>query len=434
MSDLTLAPPAVEAAASELFRGCDRFEVFARAGTIVSVRRDSSGWWEQRVSREIGVACRAVARGGVGFAAAAGSSARTGREAARAALEGLAPGEDPLPPAEVLGVSEVPQVQAVAELASLDDFARTLVARVVARSASVSVLDVRAMGASSETIMLRSERFVATSRGAGVVVELLAAGPEGPARLLHFSARALEELDPEICAERAVETVLLTAAGTRPPCGFVDVVAGPAVAAELVAALARHMVTCRLEGWHHLSRAHVAPEWLLLDARAGEAGLMPQPFDGEGLPSRDVTLLADGHQHDVPLAWAASKALGAPSGGAARLSYRTLPVSAAANLVVHAQVPLPLPELLSRLGDGLYLVLPASPVRCSERHGRFAVSCGAVLVAGGKPVSGCPLVEVRGSFRRLLSALEACGGDTERFALTLAVTTPSLLLRRLEVN
>jgi hypothetical protein len=42
-------------------------------------------------------------------------------------------------------------------------------------------------------------------------------------------------------------------------------------------------------------------------------------------------------------------------------------------------------------------------------------------------------VTLRGSLRRLLGALAAAGGDSESFSLACAVTTPSLLFRRLEI-
>jgi predicted Zn-dependent protease len=296
------------------------------------------------------------------------------------------------------------------------------------------MLDLRALAAASETVLLRPESFLARARGAGVVVELLLAAAEGPGRLLHFAASTLGELDPEFCAERAVETVLLVARGSSLTARYVDVVAGPSVAAELVAALAREMVRCRLSGAHHLARAHVSPAWHLMDARAGPAGLLPLPFDAEGLPSRAIPLLAGGRRFEAPLAWAPSLVRGAPAGGAVRPSYRTPPVSAPANLVVLAEEPQPLQELLYRLQDGLYLAVPAAGVRLDERHSRFTLPCAAVTIAGGKPVAACPLVEIRGSFRRLLGALEGCGAETESFALICAVTTPSLLLRRLELG
>ena len=66
-------------------------------------------------------------------------------------------------------------------------------------------------------------------------------------------------------------------------------------------------------------------------------------------------------------------------------------------------------------------------------EGRFGVHAAAVALREGRPVAAHPLVELRGSFRRLLAGLLAAGADSESFSLSCAVTTPSLLFHRLEI-
>jgi predicted Zn-dependent protease len=102
-------------------------------------------------------------------------------------------------------------------------------------------------------------------------------------------------------------------------------------------------------------------------------------------------------------------------------------------LVVLAETALRQPELLALLENGFYLALPAGTVRVDHASGRFALRAAAVAVHHGKPEAAHPLVDLRGSFRRLLGALAATGGDAESFSLASAVTTPSLLFRRLEI-
>ena len=116
-----------------------------------------------------------------------------------------------------------------------------------------------------------------------------------------------------------------------------------------------------------------------------------------------------------------------------RPSYRHPPVPGPANLVVLAETSVSQPELLRLLNAGFYLAVPAGPVRVEPVTGRFALRAAAVAVRDGRPTTAHPLVELRGSFPRLLRGLAATGGDTESFSLAGAVTTPSLLVRRLEV-
>ena len=65
--------------------------------------------------------------------------------------------------------------------------------------------------------------------------------------------------------------------------------------------------------------------------------------------------------------------------------------------------------------------------------GRFALRAAALRIVDGKPTTSFPLVDLRGSFRRVLGALEAVGDEPGSFSLACAVTTPALLLRRLEL-
>jgi predicted Zn-dependent protease len=90
-------------------------------------------------------------------------------------------------------------------------------------------------------------------------------------------------------------------------------------------------------------------------------------------------------------------------------------------------------QLLARVEHGFYLAVPAGGVRLDAASGRFELRVAAVAVRHGKPAAAHPLVTLRGSLRRLLGALDAAGGDSESFSLACAVTTPSLLFRRLEI-
>ena len=272
------------------------------------------------------------------------------------------------------------------------------------------------------------------ARSAAVTTELMLAGTEGPARLFHLAARSLDALDPVQLVESAVETVLLLARGGPAAPRLAAVVAAPAVAAELVAALGGHLLALRRSGSRQLAGARVSPSWELGDERAGPTGLWPLPFDGEGLPSRNVALLGASHRHEPALAWLEAAAVHGTPGGAVRHSFRTPPASGLANLVVAPDLTTGVRALLERLDDGLYLALPHGQVRSDGDTGRFTLRAGGVAIRGGRAVATHPVVEVRGSFRRLLGALESRGADSASFAQGSAVTTPSLLLRRLEVG
>ncbi len=419
---------ALQAAAEELARRRVRSEVFARAGENAQVVHTHDGARERRESRELGVACRVSGRGRAGFAAAAGSASRAGRHAALTALAGMRAAPDPLPPREVLGSSGSALPHAATPPEAREQFASAVVAACGAAPA-VRLLQLRLLTGTSTSVLATGDGYLARATAGGAVVELLLAPPAGPWRLVHFAAPALADLVPETLAHRALEASLLATRGGPPPRQLADVLLAPAVAAPLVVALAQHLAGEAAS----LARARVAPAWLLVDERPGPAGLLPLPWDGEGVATRRIALLADGRLGERYGTWERARRTGERPGGAVRPSYRHPPHTGPANLVVLPAAATRQEDLLARLDHGFYLALPAGSVRVDHASGRFALRAAAVAVSRGRAVAAHPLVDVRGSFRRLLGGLAATGGDLESFSLGCAVTVPSLLFHRLEI-
>jgi predicted Zn-dependent protease len=424
-------PPTALTAAEELQRRVERFEVFTRNGLTTALSRDPRGRWTQRTSREIGVACRVSDRGRRGFAAASGSGARAGREAALAAAAGMTPGADPLPPAALLGTTPVPPFGAKVTAPELWTFARALEARVAHNRHGISLVQARLLHGEATAHLVTGEGFSAEMLSQGVIAELLLAPPHGPWRLHHTAATNLETLSPARIASQAIEHARCAMQGAALARCLADVVLGPSAAAALVAGLARSLSR---PGAHPSGpRPRISRAWRLTDERAGPRGLVPSGWDGEGLPARVITLLADGQCPERPCTFAQAHREGCQPGGAVRLSYSHPPVAGPANLVVDGSPRHPTAELLGRLGDGFYLPFAAGPLRADPGSGRFALRVAAVRIVDGRPTESFPLVDLRGSFRRVLGALEAVGDDPSSFSLACAVTTPALLLRRLEL-
>ena len=427
-SELLMA--ALHSASEELTGKGVRFEVFARLGESLHVTRGEGGEIERRSSREFGAGCRVAGNGRAGFGAASGGGARAGREAARTALGAMLEAPDPLPPRSALGSTGTSLPHRLPEIERLETLAAEAAALLGGGRPAVRAVQVRVLAGTSAAAIATGEGFHARAAAGGAVLELLVAPPEGPWRHFHFAAPALADLDPAAVAERVRETALLATRGAPPERRLADVLLAPAVAAPLVEALARF-----LTGASDEARAHrVAGGWRLLDDRPGPEGLLPLPWDGEGVPARRIELVGDGKVGERPATWESARGLGLPPGGAVRPSYRHPPAPGAANLVVRAERPAPQAALLARLEDGFFLAAPAGGVRVDTPDGRFSLRAAAVALRHGRPVAAHPLIELRGSFRRILSGVVAAGADSESFSLSCAVTTPSLLIRRLEVT
>jgi predicted Zn-dependent protease len=424
--------PALESATEELARRASRFEVFVRQGESAQLIRTHDSSLERRQSRELGVACRVFARQRVGFAAAAGSAARAGRQAALAALDAMRPSPDPLPPAEALGTSGSALPHPTPDSEAQELFTCELTAAFAAEMSQMGLMQVRLLTGASRAALGTAEGVVEHASAGGAVVELLVAPPAGPWRHVHVAAPRLADIVPRILAARTIEACLLTSEGGTPPRQLADVLLAPAVAAPLVVALAQHLAR-ETSGQGERVGVRVSSAWHLVDERPGPAGLLPLPWDGEGLPARRIVLADGGRLGESFATWERARRTGEKPGGAVRPTYRHPPFPGPSNLVVLPTAAVPQVELLARLERGFYLALPAGPVRVDAANARFALRAAGVAVQHGRPVAAHPLLEVSGSFRRLLAALVVTGGDVESFSLASAVTTPSMLFHRLEI-
>lgn len=422
-------PPAAESAVAVLAGAGRRWEVLTRSSHTL-VLRWWAGGWEERANEESGIACRVATSRASGFAAASGIGARAGRRAAELALGCLLPGPDPLPPPAVLGCTPVPPEPPSAERAWLRSFGEDL-RRAFCRFREVDLLELRMVSGEARNQILTGEGYGATGCLGGGQLEVVVAAREGPARLLQWAGPGFAGFDVDAFAQRAAETVLVYQRGARTGRQLADVLLAPAAAAPMVLALVEQLQHAPTD--HGLRRSNPAPGWHLVDERAGPEGLLPLSFDGEGLPSCAHPLLAEGRIGPHLQSWAEACPSGGGAGCAIRPSYRQAPRGGAANLVVHPHRPRSERELLEQLEDGYWVDLPAGSVRVDATGERFALRVAAVAVKAGRPAFSLPVVELRGTFRRLVGGLAATGLDSQSFSLSAAVTTPSLLFRRLEI-
>ena len=239
---------------------------------------------------------------------------------------------------------------------------------------NVEVLELRLTSGTAVTRLVSADGHPAEGRLGGTVLELLLAAGEGPARLVQAAAGEPGHLDLTSLAERATESVLLASRGGSAPHQLADVAVSPAVAAPLVLALVERLQRAHGSIHDRLRAVKVAPDWRLGDERAGPDGLLPQPFDGEGLPGRSHILLADGHIGEPLLSWAEAMACGGKAGGAVRPGFRQAPRGGPSNLVVHPCRPVSARALLDRLDTGFWLDLP--PEGCGSSPPGSASPCG----------------------------------------------------------
>ena len=420
----TLLRPAAEAALDELRRAKVRHEIFAKEGETYSLRWRADRR-ERRHARQAGVACRLAGGGTRGFAAVAGTAAAAGRAAARAALALAYLGADPLPPRRLLGCATVPPQPSAPTADEAERFAAQLADALAARALQIEEL--RVVTGWSQALLVTGEGFAGTVDASGALVEVRTGGGQLPGSVVHRAVPVLSEALIAVLTEAVAATAVLPARVAAPRRGLHDVLVAPEVAAHLLLAL------LDLLGADLHRRRHVSPAWQLVDARAGPGGLLPLPFDGEGIPSRTVPLVVGGRLGRPARTWQEAEGVAAQAGGAVRASYADPPASGPANLVMTPGTE-PAAALTARLADGWHLRAMAGAVQLDRARDCLTVPALGVRVCHGDAVQVWPRVELRAGCSRLLAALEAVGDDPASVSLRAAVTTPSLLFRQLELG
>jgi len=292
-------------------------------------------------------------------------------------------------------------------------------------------------------LLLTSEGFAASHRGASSSLDLEVSGTgngHGTWRSWRWIAQP-QDFDPERAATSLVDRALLAGAPSPVRPGVHDVLLHGEVAAHLLAAL-EPLLTVR-PGQPDPAAALVdrngfltSPAITLVDDRPGLEAPTASPCDGEGLPSRRITLVDGGIPRHRAACWRDAVEAGeAPLGGAVRWSYRDLPASGLANLVVDTSGGLPPARLLGRVERAYYLLRLVAPVEVDMPAARYRLLASGLSMRNGRPQGWHPVLEVSGDLGKLLRRLDAVGTD-RRWYQTAAgfVAVPTLLARHQRIS
>lgn len=293
-----------------------------------------------------------------------------------------------------------------------------------------------------------SESELANHRGVRAtwrrrVAVLRAEAAEGGHRVtVEMAEREARRFGPGRVASRLADR--LAVAGAGPPDGFTgrdrgDFLLAPPVGARLLAALTPLLVgpeaTERAEALRdrrgRLGSAHVT----VIDDGRRPGGVLACGVDGEGLPTRAVTLVEEGSFRQPLLSWSQARGReGRPSGCARRAGFRDIPRPAPSHLHLAPRGDVPAAELLAELARGYYLLDVTAPPRLDLAAGTFRAPVLGFAVQGGRatgPVSG---VWLTGSLRTLLHGIQETARDLSFFPFDGMVGAPTLRVSGLELR
>jgi len=416
-----------------------RWELFAKASDVHTFVRSASFPEQEARIEETGVAVRVTSGGRTGFAAASGLEAAAARHAIEGALASALPQpHDPIPPARLLGSIQPPERPGPPAPGWASFISERLDGRIRAESRGLlTPVRISVHEGRYAWILTNGEGAVAThqSTACSVTAELAREGWGASRQWVWVSDPAA--LDPEELAIRITDRGLLGGHPGSLRSGLWDVLLASEVAAQLLAALAPLFVAGHGRG-DALARLLdregrlASPMLTLVDDRSGEHGPLTAPCDGEGLPARRITILEEGvPRHRIASYGDALSAGDPPNGGARRVSYRDPPVSGLANLMVITSDGEPPGRLLEQAPSAVYLTRLLSPVAIDAERNLVRMLASGLRLAGSRPESWHPLLELRCGLGPMLRSVDAVGTDLEWYETAAGyVGAPSLLIRR----
>ncbi len=165
-------------------------------------------------------------------------------------------------------------------------------------------------------------------------------------------------------------------------------------------------------------------------------GLMPRGwasslFDAEGVPRQRTPLITEGvcrgFLYDTY--WAGREGC-ASTGNSSRSGYRNPPTVGCSNIYFEKGEK-SLDELLSDMGDGLFITEIMGAHTINRVSGDFSLGAAGFRVEGGSPVYPVRGIAISGNLLELLKRVEAVGGDLRFFG---SVGSPSLLVGGIDAS
>lgn len=436
-------PAAVEATLKALLaRGLPEVEVLAKRGRsrrfALDGERTASTYAEER-----GWAVRAGDRRGSLFACGTGDPNPEGPWPPAYPPALRLPTPEPPPPWKEPSDFEVPLIGEREGLALLEGIARELTAELPrGRVLSATLED-----GSSEGQIASSKGLSATFRGRLAALRLEAIGPGNPRpAILELAEREARRFNPKALARRLADRL---AVGAAP--GLADdqerqgdLLLAPAVAARLLAGLSPLFFGPRTDGEISavLGQAvRVGSEALtVIDDGRYPGGAFESPIDGEGTPTREVTLIERGNFLGPVLS--PGQARGANPTGAAgsraqiagiarRASFRDLPTPGPTHLYIRPDPKTGVGSLLGSVQVGTYLIDALGPARFDFPTGSFALPVCGLAVENGKATAPLGHAWLSGDISDLLRGIAGVGRDLAFLPLGGMIGSPTLLVRGL---
>jgi predicted Zn-dependent protease len=429
------AEPLAEALASLVAAGLDVAEVYWKRGRSRRLELES-GEWRWSSAQEEGWAVRAGNRQGAFFCAGTGEP-RTDFPWPRPSAGALRlPEPLPLEAGEAEAAPEAPLLGESEGRALLESVGRDLATEL----AGARLLRATLEEGTSESELRNSNGIDARWRSRAAILRLEAgAGSGGEAVAVDLSERQAAAFRPASVARRLADRLLVSQSGAAPERDRGEFLLSPSVGARLLEGLLPFLVGPRAAARSaplRDPRGRIGARALtVIDDGRLRGGGLSAPYDGEGVPTREVLLVEEGVYRQPLVSWrdARPPEIGA-SGCTRRASWRDVPTAGPTQLYIRPQPQTAVATLLGAVARGYYLLDVTGPGRFDGDGERFALPVCGFAVASGRASAPVARAWLCGSWAGFLRGVEGAARDLVFLPLDGLLGSPTLLATGLEIR
>lgn len=289
-----------------------------------------------------------------------------------------------------------------------------------------------------ELVSSREVRNQSRQRAASLFVEARGPRSEDPSVSILLAEREARRFLPSTVARSLADRLLLLTRGSTPTRDRGELLLSHGVVAPLLHALMGLWVGTEaaakarpLEDQGRLA----AKTFSLVDDGRFPGGVLESAVDGEGQPTRRVTLIENGIYRQPLVSWRQAGGEMKASGCSRRAGWRDLPTPGATHLYVEPDPEHSVGELLSGLNRGYYLLSTHGSVKIEEGYKRFAVPVSGFGIDGGRPTGSITGVWLTGSLTTFFRGVLAVARDLTFMPLGGGmIGAPTLLVKGLELR
>lgn len=291
-------------------------------------------------------------------------------------------------------------------------------------------------------VSIASSRGVAArfrTRAASLYAEAVRGGGRPVRAALQVAVRALRDIDVRAEAARLGDRLRLREAPPESLRDRGELLLGPEVGAALLAGLlplwvgagAEERLRPLLDRRGRLGSAL----WTLVDDGRLPSGVLAAPADGEGTPTRAVTLVEEGAFRQPLVSWREARPPErVASGCVVRPGWRDVPARGPTHLYQTPDPEVSVSDLLGEIARGYYLIEAGAGGRFDLEGDAFELPVEGMRLARGRAVAPVTGALLRGRVSSLLRGLRGVGRDV-RFASHGGgmIGSPTLLVSGLEI-